>query len=153
MEYKDFFLHLEQKEEARPKNRVKELAEMISKKLDISVVQALSEIQNSPESVIKEWKKAGSESEPTGLLDRIKDSADAPSVGDEVKIQFDEASRGFLTPRQESANGETGTVHSRDEFKTGSQLARYTVEIKEDGQLRRIQNLTPGEVVPTDSNE
>lgn len=135
MEYKDFFLHLQQKPD------IEELAERVSRKHGVSVVRVLSEVD-----LLKEWQKAGSEEAPQELLDRIKDSPDAPSVGDEVEINFDEASRGFLTPRQKEANGKAGTVTARNEFKTGSQLARYTVEIKKDGEVHRVKNLTPGEV-------
>jgi hypothetical protein len=148
MKYKDFFLHLQERQNSA-ESRIEELAEKLSETSDVSVVRALSAIQDSP-SVLKEWKEMGSDAEPEDLLDRIKDSANAPSVGDEVKIQFDEASRGFLTPRQENVNGETGVVKERQEFKTGSQLSRYTVEIKGEEGPHRIHNLTPGEVVPTE---
>ncbi len=96
---------------------------------------------------LMEWTEAGKSKAPDeAILDRIKDRANAPSVGDKVKIQFDEQSRGHLTPNQKDIDGKSGEVITRTPFKTGSQFARYSVEI--DGSEQTVHNLSPSEVVP-----
>lgn len=154
MEYKDFFLNLRERvdeKESSTENRIKRLAEKVSEKTDVSVVKVLSAINST--RLLEEWKEAESEATAKDLIDRIKDSPDAPSVGEEVKVQFDKASRGFLTPRQEDINGKTGIVKSRQKFKTGSQMGRYTVEVKKEDGPYKVHNLTPAEVTSTDSSE
>jgi len=95
---------------------------------------------------LMEWTEAGKSKAPDeAILDRIKDGANAPSVGDKVKIQFDEQSRGHLTPNQKEINGKSGEVKTRTPFKTGSQFARYSVEI--DNSEQTVHNLSPSEVV------
>lgn len=107
-----------------------------------------------PTTLLSEWMEAG-KSKPAkkAILDRMKSKANAPSVGDKVKIQFDKQGRGFLTDRQKEIDGAKGTVKIRDALRTGSQFERYTVEIHpsetESGEPRRIHNLTPSEVQKT----
>lgn len=166
MEYRDYFQHIERKieqqrkEESR-KEKVRRLGERLAEELDISSIEALRKL--SSESLLQEWmevKKQKPEKRKKSVdsvIERLKDEADAPSVGDEVKIQFDEEARGHLTPQQENLNGAKGTVRVRDPFRTGSQRARYTVEVHgnetESGEPYTIHNLTPGEVVSLDSKK
>lgn len=157
MKYKDFFRHVKrrverQKRKRESENLIHEASEKLAERLDISTVEALSLIQRrldeNPKSVVKEWMKVKeSGSEPLDG-ERLKDKADAPSVGDPVKVQFNEKARGgHLTPQQKKMNGREGTVKARDSLSTGSQQARYTVEIVgKDGNPHTIHNLTPGEV-------
>jgi len=147
MEYKDFFRHIEEK--VQKQNRLRKVSKKLSERLEISQVEALSKIQDRP--MLREWmeveKQASSTSE---TIQRLKDKANAPSVGDTVEVRFDEEARGHLTPQQKEINGKKGIVEVRDAFSKGSQRARYTVEVTgEDGQPFKIHNLTPGEVIPT----
>mgnify|MGYP006433030079 FL=1 len=106
-----------------------------------------------PRALIVEWMKQVDEATEERkesvdyIIERLKDKANAPSVGDEVVIEFD---RETLMPDQEEINGSKGTVKIRDGFSKGSQMARYTVEVMQGGEPKLIHNLTPGEVKPTD---
>ena len=157
MKYKDFFQHIERRVEKKNKRRASEdlirnASEKLAERLNISTVEALSLIQErldeKPKSVIREWMKAKKENKKPLDGRRLKDKADAPTVGDSVKIQFNEKARGgHLTPQQKKMNGRKGTVKNRDPLSTGSQRARYTVEVVgEGGNPHKIHNLTPGEV-------
>lgn len=101
---------------------------------------------------LMEWTEAGKEKPPDeAILDRIKDNAESPSVGDKIKIEFD---RPHLTRRQKELDGAKGTVEIRESFRTGSQYARYSVEIEpsetESGNPQMVHNLNPSEVVPVE---
>lgn len=107
---------------------------------------------DDPVTLIREWmRKVENASKKRKesvdqVVDRLKDEANAPSVGDKVKIQFNKSSRSSLTPDQKEINGSKGTVKVRDPFSVGSQRARYTVEVTQNGNPKMIHNLTPGEV-------
>lgn len=153
MEYRDFFRHIEKRVEKRKRkeSRLRAVSQRLAEKLDVSQLEALSKLQNRP--MLREWMEAEKQKDEQfgdNLIRRLKDKSDAPSVGDTVKVQFNEKARGYLTPQQENINGRKGTVTIRDGFSKGSQRARYTVEVTgEDGQPHTIHNLTPGEVNPT----
>ena len=114
---------------------------------------------DDPRSLISEWMQKVEEAPKERkksvdrVIERLKDESDAPSVGDEVKIDFNETSRPALTPQQEEIDGSTGTVRVRDPFSKGSQRARYTVEVQQDGKPKMIHNLTPGEVKVVEKNQ
>ncbi len=120
------------------------LSEQIQKKAE----------KERPTTLLSEWMEAKKSEPPRkAILDRLKTKANAPSVGDEVEIQFDEQGRGYLTDRQQNLNGAKGTVKIRDSLRPGGRHERYTVEIHasetENGQPQRIHNLTPSEVERT----
>lgn len=163
MKYRDFFSHIEKraKKQKRAEEKLRKASEKLAERLDISTVEALSRIQNrlaeDPQSVLQEWREAKKEAprrrkqSVDNVIERLKDEADAPSVGDKVEIQFNEEARGYLTPQQKELNGQKGEVKVRDPFSSGSQRSRYTVEvIGEGGEPHTVHNLTPGEVIPTD---
>lgn len=172
MQYKDFFRHLEEKAERQKqstfqKRRLSVLSEKLAERFDISSVEALRVIQEklseSPRDVLREWRQKVNEAPKKrkdsvdSVIERLKDESDAPSVGDRVKVEFNKDARGNLTPKQEELNGKKGEVKIRDPFSKGSQRARYTVEIfeselDENGLPLTVNNLTPGEVKPLDSN-
>lgn len=172
MKYKDFFRHVERKIQEQEKSKTQEerlsvLSEKLANRFNISSVEALKMIQeklsDGPQNVLKEWKQKVKEAPKKrkksvdSVIERLKDESNAPSVGDKVKIEFDESARGNLTPKQEELNGKKGEVKIRDPFSKGSQRARYTVElfdseIDEAGLPLTVNNLTPGEVKPFDSN-
>lgn len=162
--YKDFFYHVqrraqEEKKERSREERLERLSEKLAEKFDVSPVKALQMVQErleeSPKTVLREWMRkvdeAPNKRNVDSVIERLKDEADAPSVGDEVKVKFE---REHLTPRQEELDGSKATVKVRDAFSKGSQRARYTVEVHESETEvpQTINNLTPGEIVPLDSN-
>jgi len=121
MQYKDFFRHVEERaknkqKEEKKETKIRKAAEKLAEKYDVSSVKALQVIQK-----------------------RLS------SVGDKVKIEFNEDARGSLTPRQEELNGSKGKIAVRDPFSKGSQRARYTVDLI-DSEKGTVNNLTPGEV-------
>lgn len=162
--YKDFFKHVEQsaKKEERERSReetLRRVSEKLAERLGTSPVQALQMVQeklsSSPKKAINEWMEASSKKKSKRkksvdkVVGRLKDEADAPSVGDKVRIEYD---REPLTPSQEKINGSEGKVAVRDPFSKGSQRARYTVEITspEEDMPPTVNNLLPGEVVPVE---
>jgi hypothetical protein len=160
MQYKDFFRHVEKRAKNKQKEdeketKIRKAAEKLAEKYDVSSVKALQVIQKrlsgDPTSQILEWKKAENQKQSEtkksvdSVISRLKDETSAPSVGDKVKIEFNEDARGSLTPRQEELNGSKGKVAVRDPFSKGSQRARYTVDLT-DSEKGTVNNLTPGEV-------
>ena len=168
MNYRDYFRHIEesakQKESERStEKRLEEVADQLAERFGVSPVRALRIVQErlseGPTKTLREWMEAKEDKTKEtkksvdSVIRRLKDEADAPSVGDTVKVQFDEGGRGTLTPRQEEINGSEGVVKIRDPFSRGSQRARYTVEITETDEPQTVNNLTPGEVTRVSDTE
>lgn len=166
MGYRDYFRHIERRvkqkqEEKKRERKIRRAAEKLAERLDTSSVQALSKLQESPEIILEHWRREVNEAPEKRersvqkVMGRLKDEANAPSVGDEVKVEFE---RENMTFQQKEIDGSKGTVKIRDPFSMGSQRATYTVEIHESetesGMPVTINNLTPGEVVPVnETNE
>lgn len=173
--YKDFFKHVEEsvreKEEKNDEERSREekletlrrVGERIAEETDLTPIQALRRIteaaeEGNPTTVITEWmRKAGDareerREEVEDVIGRLKDEANAPDVGDKVRVEFNETARGYLTPFQQQVNEKEGVVRVRDPFSSGSQRSRYSVELSnsvntEHGDTHMVHNLLPGEVI------
>jgi hypothetical protein len=168
MKYRDFFRHIQQsakkeQSERSTEERLAEIADRLAEQFGVSPVRALRVVQErlseGPTETLREWMEAKEDKTKQtkksvdSVIRRLKDEANAPSVGDTVKVQFDEEARGTLTPRQEEINGAKGVVKIRDPFSRGSQRARYTVEIAETDEPQTVNNLTPGEVTRVSDTE
>lgn len=171
--YRDFYLYeskdRQQQDSSSTVNKLREAAEELAERTSLSQVQALEKIKEylvdgGRREVIREWMRAAGDirekkrEEVEGIVDRLKDEAHAPEVGDRVYIKFNETARGTLTPFQEQVDGSEGVVRVRDPFSYGSQRSRYTVELSdvkvtEQGDTHMVHNLLPGEVYPVDDEE
>jgi len=166
--YRDFFRHVEKSVEENSQNestmeKLRLVSEKVAEKTDLTPIEALRKMtgaveEGDPKDVIREWmRRAGDvreerREEVEQVISRLKDEANAPDVGDRVQIDFNEISRGYLTPYQEQVDGKEGVVRVRDPFSYGSQRSRYTVELSdsvntEHGNTQMVHNLLPGEVI------